>query len=476
MDYRFLKGFLRLFDIAVMMICFIVTVVVLSPNIEWLTVADFLEVELRADTVVLFVLMSLVWSALMGAFDVYKFLNPSHLRRSIFALLKADILASAFLILLALIFNIKFVNGPFLLVFCSAVFVLGAVARVLASYFLKWRLNWSNNRKDYLLVGMNPRAVNFAQSISSSSRRSHHLLGYVDVGGAGHPAGDAGANLDCLTDLDRLPEFLGNNKVDEVVLCLPLKSYYDEASQVISLCEEQGIVVRILADFFQTRMTHSRVEQFAGMSVITVASHNMKGSRALLKRFIDVSVATVAIVALAPLMVITAVAVALTSPGPVLFSQERVGLNKKRFPMIKFRTMVADAEIRQGVLEAANEAEGPVFKIRNDPRITSVGKTLRKFSIDELPQLFNVITGDMSLVGPRPLPLRDYAGFQEDWHRRRLSVRPGLTGLWQVTDRDHSSFERWMKLDIQYIDQWSLKLDIMILIKTIPAVLKGSGD
>ena len=144
--------------------------------------------------------------------------------------------------------------------------------------------------------------------------------------------------------------------------------------------------------------------------------------------------------------------------------------------MLKFRSMVAEAEVQQAALESLNEAQGPVFKIHHDPRITPIGRFLRKSSIDELPQLMNVIKGDMSLVGPRPLPLRDYAGFKEDWHRRRLSVRPGITGLWQVKDRDHSSFDSWMKLDMQYIDHWSLALDLKILLLTVPAVLRGSGE
>ena len=143
--------------------------------------------------------------------------------------------------------------------------------------------------------------------------------------------------------------------------------------------------------------------------------------------------------------------------------------------MHKFRTMVVGADQQQAALELLNEADGPAFKIYSDPRITPVGKFLRKYSIDEMPQLFNVIRGDMSLVGPRPLPIRDYAGFSEDWHRRRVSVRPGITGLWQVECRDHNSFDEWIRLDLEYIDRWSLLLDLQIMLKTIPAILKGSG-
>jgi lipopolysaccharide/colanic/teichoic acid biosynthesis glycosyltransferase len=165
----------------------------------------------------------------------------------------------------------------------------------------------------------------------------------------------------------------------------------------------------------------------------------------------------------------------LDSAGPVFFVQERVGFNKRKFRMFKLRTMVANAEQKQAHLEKLNEADGPVFKIKHDPRFTRVGKFLRKSSIDELPQLLNVLKGEMSLVGPRPLPLRDYQGFEEDWLRRRFSVRPGLTCLWQINGRSSVSFKDWMILDMRYIDSWSFWLDLKILLQTIPAVLRGSG-
>jgi lipopolysaccharide/colanic/teichoic acid biosynthesis glycosyltransferase len=177
-------------------------------------------------------------------------------------------------------------------------------------------------------------------------------------------------------------------------------------------------------------------------------------------------------------MIITAVMVKLTAPGPIFFIQKRLGRNKRMFDIFKFRTMVVDAEKRLKDLEDKNEADGAVFKIKNDPRITPLGRFLRKTSIDELPQLFNVLKGDMSLVGPRPLQVRDYELFDtfcEDWQRRRFSVRPGITCLWQIMGRSSIPFEKWMELDLQYIRTWSLWLDLEILAKTVPAVLRGSG-
>jgi len=201
----------------------------------------------------------------------------------------------------------------------------------------------------------------------------------------------------------------------------------------------------------------------------------MHGWSIEIKRALDFCASLVLLILLAPLFLIIAILIKLTSAGSVFFVQERVGLNKRRFPLYKYRTMVRDAEQKMAELEHLNEVSGPVFKMKDDPRLTPLGKFLRKSSIDELPQLFNVLKGDMSLVGPRPLPVRDYEGFSQDWQRRRFSVRPGITCLWQVNGRSDLSFDKWMEMDMQYIDQWSLWLDLKILAQTVPAVLRGSG-
>ena len=195
----------------------------------------------------------------------------------------------------------------------------------------------------------------------------------------------------------------------------------------------------------------------------------------MVKRVFDVVFSSALLVLLAPLFFVVAVLVKCTSPGSVLFRQTRVGLNKRQFQIYKFRTMIANAEQIQDELLTLNEMSGPVFKITNDPRITPLGRVLRKTSIDELPQLFNVLKGEMSLVGPRAMSLRDYQLFDQDWQRRRFSVKPGITCLWQVNGRSSIPFEKWMELDMQYIDKWSLWLDFKILARTVPAVLRGTG-
>jgi len=260
-----------------------------------------------------------------------------------------------------------------------------------------------------------------------------------------------------------------------VVITLPMKSLYDEASTIARLCEGQGILVRYLSNPFNLNFARSRADHFEGDTIITLTTGRMRGVSLIFKRALDVVASFAGILLLTPLFLIVGLWIKFTSPGPVFFFQERVGLSKRRFRLYKFRTMVADAEEKMAEIEHLNEVSGPVFKIKNDPRITPIGRILRKTSIDELPQLFNVLKGDMSLVGPRPLPVRDYKGFDEDWHRRRFSVRPGITCLWQVNGRSNTSFDDWMKLDMEYIDNFSLGLDFKILAKTIPAVIRGSG-
>ena len=233
--------------------------------------------------------------------------------------------------------------------------------------------------------------------------------------------------------------------------------------------------MRFNSDFFGIKSLQRRAEEFDGEHFIATFSRAGEGWPAVVKRALDLLVSAILLVLLSPVLFAAAIAIKLTSSGPVFFLQERIGLNKRRFRIYKLRTMVQNAEKLQASLEHQNEVSGPVFKIKEDPRITPVGKFLRRSSIDELPQLLNVLKGDMSLVGPRPMAVRDYKGFNEDWQRRRFSVRPGITCLWQVNGRNTISFDKWMLLDLQYMDEWSLWLDLKILAKTVPAVLRGAG-
>jgi exopolysaccharide biosynthesis polyprenyl glycosylphosphotransferase len=277
-----------------------------------------------------------------------------------------------------------------------------------------------------------------------------------------------------LGDLRDLERILLAHTVDEVYVALPMRSRYAEIESALQVCGRTGVPVKWLADAFESTHGRRRFEISASGGVISITGEQEQGPL-MVKRLIDIVGATVGLVLLSPVLAVAALAIKATSSGPVLYSQDRYGLYRRRFRMYKLRTMVEDAEALQALLEPRNEASGPVFKIKDDPRMTPVGRFLRRTSIDEIPQLFNVLRGEMSLVGPRPLPLRDVDRFAEAALVRRFSVRPGLTGLWQISGRSELHFERWIELDLQYIDQWSLGLDLRIMLRTVPAVVTGVG-
>jgi exopolysaccharide biosynthesis polyprenyl glycosylphosphotransferase len=253
-------------------------------------------------------------------------------------------------------------------------------------------------------------------------------------------------------------------------------SYFEQVEAVIRACELEGVEAWLIADFFQTQISRPMFDDFSGRPVLVFRTTPEASWQGLLKLVLDFVGSAVLIVALSPLLLITAALVRWTSPGPVLFRQKRSGLNGQPFTIYKFRTMVSNAEQLKDELASMNEMSGPVFKVTNDPRITGIGRFLRKYSIDEFPQLFNVLRGEMSLVGPRPLPVDEVKRFNDLAHRRRLSVKPGLTCLWQVRGRSNvTDFKDWVRLDLEYIDNWSLWLDVKILCWTVPVVFAGTG-
>jgi exopolysaccharide biosynthesis polyprenyl glycosylphosphotransferase len=325
--------------------------------------------------------------------------------------------------------------------------------------------------REILIVGSGPRAWSAYLELHRDPEIRHQFIGFVDSDDRSaseevrrHWAGS-------LADLEQV---LMRRTVDEVVIALPIRSRYSEIQLTIETCWRVGVRCKYLADVFDHGRATARFEEGERFNAIGVAVAPEDG-RLLIKRALDIVAASLGLAMLAPVLAVAALAIRLNGPGPVLFVQERHGLHKRRFRMYKLRTMVPDAEFRQSELEARNEASGPVFKIRSDPRITRVGRVLRRTSLDELPQLWNVLRGDMSLVGPRPLPIRDVGLFNEGALMRRFSVRPGITGLWQVERHGTLEFDEWVRLDMQYIDEWSLELDLRILARTLPAVVRGSG-
>ena len=250
----------------------------------------------------------------------------------------------------------------------------------------------------------------------------------------------------------------------------------DLVEAAIRACELEGVEVWLVADFFSTQISRMSFDEFLGRPVMVFRTAPEASWQSVAKSALDFFGSLCLLLFSSPLFLVIPPLIKLTSKGPVFFRQQRSGLNGRPFTMFKFRTMCTDAEQRKHEFEALNEMSGPVFKIAKDPRITPIGRFLRKFSLDEFPQLYNVLRGDMSLVGPRPLPEYEVKRFDDCAHRRRLSVKPGLTCLWQVSGRNEvKSFEDWVRLDLQYIDNWSFWLDVKILLRTIPVVLLGTG-
>jgi len=342
-----------------------------------------------------------------------------------------------------------------------------AGARAAGRRLLRATARLATNAQYVIIAGTGPRAMQLYRQIVVQT--SHDVLGFVDTVAVA-PLGPSGPPF--LGTIDELEGILVSRVVDAVHIGLPVKSCYAAIEQVIKTCESVGVESSYQADIFPRPLARPWAR---GIGLVVARKVVADDYRVWAKRVIDVCGALFGLAVLSPVMLAAAAAIKMTSAGPILFTQERFGFNRRRLRMYKFRTMVIDAEARQAELEPLNQAKGPVFKIRNDPRVTRVGRFLRKTSIDELPQLLNVLKGEMSLVGPRPLPVRDVSRFTEASLMRRFSAKPGLTCLWQVSGRSDTSFDRWIEQDLEYIDQWSLALDLQILARTVPVVMKGSG-
>ncbi|MGC1296270.1 MAG: sugar transferase [Alloacidobacterium sp.] len=333
----------------------------------------------------------------------------------------------------------------------------------------------SNQREleQVLILGSGRPAMKAWKELRIQYHRSKHLIGFVDDCDPHSLPAELAASFVC--HADRLPEFLLHNIVDEIIIAVPMRSCYDMAQRAVSAAEAAGVRILTLSEIYDlsfSKALRARAPLFVELIPKDERSITAEG----LKRGLDIVGSIVGLILALPIFAAIAIATKLTSPGPILFVQPRHGYRRRLFPMWKFRSMVPNAPDLMASLESQNEAQGPIFKIKNDPRITPIGRFLRSTSIDELPQLWNVLVGDMSLVGPRPMSVRDVSHFTEAQLMRRFSVRPGITGSWQVSGRSSFNFEQWITLDCAYLDEWSLALDLKILARTVPAVLRGSGS
>jgi exopolysaccharide biosynthesis polyprenyl glycosylphosphotransferase len=340
-------------------------------------------------------------------------------------------------------------------------FALVFVKEEVLGWLARSKLAQAQYNRRFILVGTEEETARMRAELKSHPQGGIEILGEVNLTQA--PVG-------------RLVEMLHEYSVNGVILSAK-HAYFEQVEAAIRACELEGVEAWLVADFFKTQISRTVLDDFYGRPVLVFRTAPEASWQSMFKQLLDLVGAVLLLLITGPTILLpVALLIKLTSPGPVLFKQRRSGLNGHPFMIYKFRSMVTNAEQLQHELAAMNEMTGPVFKIGNDPRITPIGKILRRFSLDEFPQLVNVLRGEMSLVGPRPLPVDEVKRFNDLAHRRRLSVKPGLTCLWQVSGRNNlSDFKEWVRLDLEYIDNWSLWLDIKILCRTVPIVLTGAG-
>ena len=412
-----------------------------------------------------------IWIGMLWRSGIYSSLRTKTWVEIAGAILWSGIVTTVVLGTVLFLLKIPYFSRTFVILFFSNSATLLLFERITIFAILKVARRKGFNFRTVLLVGTGKVAQNFARLMRSNKDWGFRLIGFMDVEPTrvGHEL----QGVPVLGGLDKLPALLHERVVDEVIFALP-RRFLGHIEDSLRVCEEVGVRAHVILDWYNMKIAKTNLGEFHGIPMLSLTTTPLSEAKLLLKRITDVAGSFTLLVLLSPLFLIIAALIKLTSSGPIFFNQVRCGLGGRKFAFYKFRSMIVDAEERKKGLESLNEMSGPVFKIRDDPRITPVGRIIRKLSIDELPQLYNVLKGEMSLVGPRP-PIPEEVQKYERWQRRRLSMRPGLTCLWQVNGRNEVDFDQWMKLDLEYIDNWSLGLDLKIMLRTIPVVLTGHG-
>jgi exopolysaccharide biosynthesis polyprenyl glycosylphosphotransferase len=416
-----------------------------------------------------------IWSILLFTYESYHSHRTIPLTREALTTIRVVGVGTVLLATLAYLLPLRQLSRSWFVLFAVMSALLMVAEKILVRVIARWVRSKGLNYRTVLIVGTGRRATDIAHLIADHQYWGYKILGFVSDG---HRLSNGWARYRIFGNVPDLKHILETGEIvepiDEIVFAVTRKKL-DEMKQIFLLCEELGIRTRVAMNFFQNRVARLEIEELEGVPFLTFTTTPSNEAQLALKRSLDIAVSMLLLGLSFPVITIAAFLIKITSPGSVLFKQQRIGLNGRMFTLYKFRTMIEDAHARRDEVAHLNEMNGPAFKAKEDPRVTPVGRWLRRFSLDELPQLWNVLKGDMSLVGPRP-PIPEEVASYHRWHRRRLSMKPGLTCLWQISGRNEiQDFDRWMKLDLQYIDNWSPRLDLKILLKTIPAVLTGKG-
>ena len=463
-SYRFQSELAAFLD-AILVCAALLAALVTHKLLAWLFPGTFATFDMFWSNSWLYVLVVPVWGFVLDFSGVYRQFLGLEPGRALRQIARAGLLS--FAILLGLLYVLKLHMVPRTILGIHCVYAIAAVG-LRAIYLQPWLLRLESRRR-LLLVGDPDRVDALRDWLCHPDRaRFFEIVGFLPPAGVPPPAGFAAPGT-----LDDFSAILHATVVD-AVLMIPDGISTSQVGEWIRQCETEGIEAWLLPDFLRTQLAEVSLDELAGEPML-LFSTTAKSSWALMfKRALDIALSGLALALFSPLLLGIWIAVRASSPGPAIFVQRRSTLRGRTFDMYKFRTMVANAEQIRAELADRNEVSGPVFKIKDDPRITPVGRWLRRYSLDELPQLWNVLKGDMSLVGPRP-PIPAEVEQYENWQRRRLSMRSGCTCLWQIGGRNELSFEDWMRLDLKYIDTWTLGLDFHILFKTIGTVLRGTG-
>ena len=457
-----------LLDTLVTILSFIVAVYVRNLALE---LHAFGGEIVWTDYGVILLVIILVWRGLLGFQEAYVGQRFTSLRGDLLIVIKTVVFGC--LMVLTIAFMIKSNVPRTLIAFFGPVnFIFLSFEKILLNHLIIYFRKKGKNIKKALVLGAGDVAKKFIDSVENNDDWGIKILGLICKDEL--HVGDERFGYKLVGHTAHLRELLHYNPIDELVIALPAK-YLHAVEEVMGICDEEGVPVRIISPFFKNLIAKAKTDMIHGLPIIKFSSVERNDFETALKRSIDILVSLISLILLAPVFGLIALLIKLDSKGSVFYKWEVLGLNKRPLTSYKFRTMGENADDLKAELEADNEMNGIAFKMQNDPRITKVGKWLRKFSLDELPQLWSVLKGDLSLVGPRP-PLRTEVEKYEGWHRRKLSVKPGITCLWQVNGRNEiNDFDEWMRLDMQYIDEWSLWMDFKILVKTPWVVLKGTG-